>query len=185
MKWFVFSDLHGSAYYCEKVVEAFEREGADKMLFLGDILNHGPRNDLPERYGPPEVIDMLNRYRDRIIAVKGNCDSDVDQAVMQFPLSADFAVVTVGDRAVYITHGHVYNENNIPPLVKGDVLLHGHTHIPAWEVHDDFIYANPGSVAIPKGGSWNSYMILTDDGMTWKDMDGNIKMEHSFGEVEW
>ena len=180
MKWFVFSDLHGSAYWCEKTLEAFDRERADRMVFLGDVLNHGPRNDLPERYGPPEVIDMLNKRRDSILAVCGNCDSDVDQAVLAYPMKAEYAVFSVGGRMIYATHGHVYNENNLPPLRKGDILLHGHTHIPACEDHGDFLYVNPGSVAIPKGGSTNSYMIITEDGMEWKDMDGNVTMTYSF-----
>ena len=180
MRWFVFSDLHGSAYYCEKTLEAFEREKADRMLFLGDILNHGPRNALPERYDPPAVIDMLNRYRDRIIAIKGNCDSDVDEMVMEFPISAQFAVIEVGGKVIYVTHGHVFNEKNLPPMCIGDILMHGHTHVPACVDHGDYLYVNPGSVSIPKGDSWNSYMILDDEGMCWKDLDGNVRMEYFF-----
>ncbi len=180
MRWFVFSDLHGSAHYCEKTLEAFEREKADRMLFLGDILNHGPRNALPERYDPPAVIDMLNRYRDRIIAIKGNCDSDVDEMVMEFPISAQFAVIEVGGKVIYVTHGHVFNEKNLPPMCIGDILMHGHTHVPACVDHGDYLYVNPGSVSIPKGDSWNSYMILDDEGMRWKDLDGNVRMEYFF-----
>ena len=180
MKWFVFSDLHGSAFYCEKTLEAFEREKADRMLFLGDILNHGPRNALPEKYDPPAVIEMLNAYKDRIIAIKGNCDSDVDSMVMQFPVNADFAVLPVGNRIIYVTHGHVFNKGNLPPMNKGDILMTGHTHIPACEETGDILYVNPGSVSIPKGDSTNMYMILTEEGMEWKDLDGNVVMQYSF-----
>jgi len=179
MKWFVFSDLHGSAYWCRKTLEAFDREQADRMLFLGDILNHGPRNALPEEYDPPAVIDMLNARRDSIIAIKGNCDSDVDSMVMDFPVSADFAVITAGERTIYVTHGHVYNEKNLPPMCIGDILMCGHTHVPACNDHGDYVYVNPGSVSIPKGDSWNSYMIITDEEMAWKDMDGNVRMTFS------
>ena len=184
MKWFVFSDLHGSAYYCKKVFEAFDREGAERILFLGDTFNGGPGTEPFERFGPPEIIDALNAHRDLIIAVRGNCDGDIDQAVLDFPLNKEPVAVDMGSRKVWLTHGHVFNENNTPPLSRGDILLHGHTHIPTWEVHEDFIYANPGSVALPKGGSPNSYMILAEDGMTWKDMDGNIMTEHRFDETD-
>lgn len=180
MKWFVFSDLHGSAFYCEKVVKAFETEDPDRIIFLGDLLNHGPKKDPPERYGPPELIDMLNAYGDRIVAVMGNCDISTDHSVMKFPFDSDLAAINFGDRTVYATHGHIYNENNIPAIAKGDILLHGHSHIPAYVEYEDFTYANPGSVALPKGDSCNSYMIMTEEGMVWKDLDGNVWMEHSF-----
>ncbi|MBP0968696.1 MAG: phosphodiesterase [Oscillospiraceae bacterium] len=180
MKWFIFSDLHGSAYWCGKVMEALEREGADRILYLGDVFNHGPSNGEPERYGPPEVIDMLNAHADRIIAVRGNCDIETDQSVLKYSMLEDYKAVGFGDRMIYATHGHIYNENNLPPLAKGDILLHGHSHIPACEDHGDFLYLNPGSVALPKGGSTNSYMVMTESGIEWKDMDGNVTMTYSF-----
>ncbi len=178
MKWFVFSDLHGSVSFCEKIVNAIKAEEPDRILFLGDMLNHGPVGE-PERYGPPAIIDMLNGYKDRIVAVMGNCDIETDCFVMHFPMNADYAVMPFGDRDVYMTHGNVYNENNTPPLKDGDILLHGHTHIPAFEKFDGFTYANPGSVSLPKGDSWHSYMIMTEDGMVWKDVDGNVMMERA------
>ena len=130
MKWLIASDIHGSAYYCEKLLSAFEREKADKLLILGDVLYHGPRNDLPVGYEPKKVIDLLNNMKDRIMCVRGNCDTEVDQMVLKFPVLADYGIITVGDRMIYATHGHKYGPDNLPPLQKGDVLLFGHIHIP-------------------------------------------------------
>ena len=130
MKLLIASDIHGSAYYCRKMLEAYEKEGAQRMLLLGDILYHGPRNDLPKEYAPKEVIRMLNEKKNEIYAIRGNCEAEVDQMVLQFPVLADYMILFAGERAIYATHGHVYNENHLPPLKPGDVLLHGHTHVP-------------------------------------------------------
>ena len=124
MKWMIASDLHGSAFYCKKMIKAFERERADRLLLLGDLLYHGPRNDLPEGYAPKEVIPLLNGLKPALLCVRGNCDAEVDQMVLDFPILADYAVLPVGRRLVYATHGHVHNLKNLPPLVPGDVLLH-------------------------------------------------------------
>ena len=159
MKWMIASDIHGSAYYCRKLLTAFEREKANKLLLLGDVLYHGPRNDLPLEYAPKEVIAMLNGIKDRILCVRGNCDTEVDQMVLEFPVLADYAILCVGERAIYATHGHVYNESKLPPLQKGDILLHGHTHVPKCVEHGDYLYVNPGSVSIPKENSPKSYLI--------------------------
>ena len=172
MKWMIASDLHGSAYYCKKMVEAFEREGADRLLMLGDLLYHGPRNDLPEGYAPKEVIPLLNSLKQQLLCVRGNCDAEVDQMVLEFPILADYAVLPVGERLVYATHGHVYNLKNLPPLAPGDILLHGHTHIPAWtEFGQGNVCLNPGSLSIPKENSPHSYMIFEDGVFCWKDVD--------------
>ena len=133
MKFLIASDIHGSAYYCEQLLQAFEREQAARLLLLGDILYHGPRNDLPRDYAPKKVIAMLNGMADTILCVRGNCDTEVDQMVLAFPILADYAVLPAGERLVYVTHGHQFNTKTPPPLCQGDVLLHGHTHIPAWE----------------------------------------------------
>ena len=173
MKWMIASDLHGSAYYCKLLLEAFDRERADRLLLLGDILYHGPRNDLPRDYAPKEVLAMLNGRKDRICCVRGNCDTEVDQMVLQFPILADYCILASGDRLIYATHGHNHNLQNLPPLQAGDILLHGHTHIPAWEFSDEgILYVNPGSVSIPKNGSANSYMMLQDEQLCWKSLDG-------------
>lgn len=175
MKWFIASDIHGSAYYCRKMLERYKAENADRMLLLGDILYHGPRNDLPEGYAPKEVIGMLNAIKDEILCVRGNCEAEVDQMVLKFPILADYAIIDLGNSIIYATHGHIYNENNLPPMKKGDILLHGHTHVPKCVEHEDYTYMNPGSVSIPKDNSHHGYMTLGNKKFVWKDLDGNAK----------
>ena len=174
MKWMIASDLHGSAYYCRKMLEAFERERADRLFLLGDLLYHGPRNDLPRDYAPKEVIPLLNGKKEKLLCVRGNCDAEVDQMVLEFPVLADYAVLPVGQRLIYATHGHIYHVNNLPPLAPGDVLLHGHTHVPAWtEFGQGNLYLNPGSVSIPKENSPHSYMTLEGNTMQWKELESS------------
>lgn len=179
MKWMIASDIHGSAYYCRELLAAFEREQASKLLLLGDVLYHGPRNDLPRDYAPKQVIEMLNGIKEKLLCVRGNCDTEVDQMVLNFPVLADYAVLVAGERMIYATHGHVYNEQKLPPLQKGDVLLHGHTHVPKCTEHEDYLYINPGSVSIPKENSPHGYLILEGTQLTWKDLDGEPYMEYS------
>lgn len=175
MKLMIASDIHGSAFYCRRLLEAFRQEQANRLLLLGDILYHGPRNDLPRDYAPKEVITLLNALKDRIFCVRGNCDTEVDQMVLEFPILADYCILTAGDRLIYATHGHKYHLKSLPPLQPGDLLLHGHTHIPAWEPFGNGnLCLNPGSVSIPKAGSDHGYMILTDDSICWKTLDGRI-----------
>jgi len=175
MKLMIASDIHGSAYYCNKMLEAFEREGADRLMILGDVLYHGPRNDLPKEYAPKQVIAMLNAIKQKIFCVRGNCEAEVDQMVLEFPVLADYCIIPAGDKLIYATHGHNYNTSKLPPLQKGDILLHGHTHIPAWEQFgDENLYLNPGSVSIPKNGSEHGYMTLTDNKLEWKNLDGEV-----------
>ena len=174
MKWMIASDLHGSAYYCRKMLEAFEREGADRLFLLGDLLYHGPRNDLPREYAPKEVIPLLNGKKEKLLCVRGNCDAEVDQMVLEFPVLADYAVLPVGQRLIYATHGHIYHVKNLPPLAPGDVLLHGHTHVPAWtEFGQGNLYLNPVSVSIPKENSPHSYMTLEGNTMQWKELESS------------
>ena len=151
MKWMIASDLHGSYFYASQMQQAFEREQADRLLLLGDLLYHGPRNDLPRDYAPKKVIPLLNSLAPKLLCVRGNCDAEVDQMVLNFPVLADYAVLPVGQRLAYVTHGHVFNLNHLPPLAPGDILLHGHTHVPAWtDFGQGNLYLNPGSVSIPK-----------------------------------
>lgn len=177
MKWMIASDIHGSAKWCRELLAAFDREQADRLLLLGDILYHGPRNDLPEEYAPKEVIALLNARKDRLACVRGNCDCEVDQMVLEFPVLADYCLLPVGKHLVYATHGHVYNESNLPPLMPGDILLHGHTHIPCCNRHETYTYLNPGSVSIPKEQSPHGYMILEGTKFTWKTMEGKVWQE--------
>ena len=172
MKILIASDIHGSAFYCQKLLENYENEKADRLLLLGDILYHGPRNDLPEGYAPKQVIELLNAYKDDIYCVRGNCEAEVDQMVLQFPVMADYLLMPVGTRMIYATHGHIFNKENRPPMKKGDILLNGHTHISACEEYEDYVYMNPGSVSIPKDGTPHSYMILENGEFIWKSLDG-------------
>ena len=174
MKLLFASDLHGSAYYAEKLEELIRNEAPDKTVLLGDLLYHGPRNDLPREYAPKEVIPLLNGKKEKLLCVRGNCDAEVDQMVLEFPVLADYAVLPVGQRLIYATHGHIYHVKNLPPLAPGDVLLHGHTHVPAWtEFGQGNLYLNPGSVSIPKENSPHSYMTLEENTMQWKELESS------------
>ncbi len=164
MTYFIASDIHGSAYWCRKMLAAFESSGADRLVLLGDILYHGPRNDLPDEYAPKAVIEMLSPLKDKILAVRGNCEAEVDQMVLPFPVMADYAVISMGDHLVYLTHGHKFTPDAPPPLSVGDVMLSGHTHIPMDEVKDGIRFVNPGSVSIPKAGSAHRCLLLSGDG---------------------
>lgn len=174
MKWMIASDIHGSAAYCEKLLAAFGREQADRLLLLGDLLYHGPRNDLPQGYAPKEVIAQLGGVKDKVFCVRGNCEAEVDQMVLPFPVLADYCLLEQKGRVLFATHGHHYNLENPPLLQPGDVLLHGHTHIPAKDNSLGFWYLNPGSVSIPKENSPHSYMTLEDGQFLWKDLDGAV-----------
>ncbi len=160
MKIMIASDIHGSAYYCRKLMKAYEHQKPDKLLLLGDLLYHGPRNDLPKEYNPKEVIAMLNEKKNEILCVRGNCDSEVDQMVLEFPCMSDSMMLFIDNLTIFATHGHLYNETNLPPLKNGDILLHGHTHVTTDRYIDGIRYLNPGSVSIPKQDTGHGYMIL-------------------------
>ncbi len=178
MKYFIASDIHGSSYWCRKTLEAFDKSGAERMILLGDILYHGPRNDLPKDYAPKEVIAMLNPLKNRIWAVRGNCEAEVDQMVLDFPVLADYAILALNGHTIFATHGHLFNEEKLPPLMDGDILLHGHTHLlKAEKLERDgvsFYHLNPGSTSIPKGGNPHTFAVLDGDIFTVYDFDGNI-----------
>lgn len=173
MKLFIASDIHGSLYFCKKMLACFKAEKADKLLLLGDILYHGPRNALPKDYNPAEVIPLLNAIKDKILCVRGNCDAEVDQMVLSFPVLSDYLSITVEDTTIYATHGHLPGEK-LPPLKCGDILLSGHTHVPLSKTEDSITYLNPGSVSIPKENSHHGYMLFENGNFVWKDFDGNI-----------
>lgn len=173
MKYMFASDIHGSAYYCRKMLEAYGRSKAVRLILLGDFLYHGPRNELPRDYDPKQVLAMLNEYKDEIYAVRGNCDSEVDQMVLEFPMMADYSLLSLNGKTIYATHGHIYNEENLPPMKPGDVLIHGHTHLPVAKSMGDCYLLNPGSTSLPKGGNPNSYGILDGGVFTIRDFDGN------------
>ena len=181
MKLLICSDIHGDFDSAERVIDIFKKEQAEKIVILGDILYHGPRNDLPATYAPKSVISLFNEYKDFILAVRGNCDTEVDQMVLEFPILADYAYLYVDGLSVILTHGHKFNTSSPMPMRAGEILLHGHTHILTYE---DFgnknVYLNPGSVAIPKGGNPRSYMIYENRSFTVKDLNGNTILEKAF-----
>jgi len=174
MKLLIASDIHGSSRYCRDLLAAYDREKADRLLLLGDILYHGPRNDLPDEYLPKAVISMLNERKEAILCVRGNCEAEVDQFVLSFPVMADYALLSVGSLRIYATHGHVYGPDRLPPLQPGDILLFGHTHVPFWEKRGEILCLNPGSVSIPKQGSRRGYMVLDNGVFEWKTLDGTV-----------
>ena len=172
MKYMIASDIHGSALYCKRLFDRYLDESADRLILLGDLLYHGPRNDLPEGYAPKEVIRILNEHAEELLCVRGNCEAEVDQMVLDFPVMAEYALLSFGKNMIYLTHGHHANEQSPPPLKRGDILLCGHTHVQACAEYDFFTYMNPGSVSLPKNGSCRSYMILDEEGQfTWKCLD--------------
>ncbi len=178
MKLMFGSDIHGSALWCEKLIGAYRREGAERLCLLGDILYHGPRNDLPEGHAPKKVIAMLNEIKDELICVRGNCDTEVDQMVLEFPVLSDSAVIFVDGHTFFLSHGHHFNPDKLPPLKKGDVLINGHTHVPKAVIVDGVHCLNDGSAALPKENSPHSYMTYEDGVFEIKDMDGGVFLRH-------
>lgn len=182
MKWLIASDIHGSEPACQSILEAFRREAADRLLLLGDLLYHGPRNDLPEGYAPKRVAALLNAAAPKIFCVRGNCEAEVDQMMLDFPVMADYCLLEAAGRMVFATHGHVYHMENPPALGSGGVLLHGHTHVPAKTLAaGGWWYLNPGSAAIPKEGSAKGYMTQEGGVFVWKTLDGEAYDQLALG----
>lgn len=171
MKLLIASDIHGSAEYCRQLMAAVEMEEPVKVLLLGDLLYHGPRNNLPAEYAPKEVAAMLNEIKEKLICVRGNCDTEVDQMMLKFPILSDSAILCWEGMTIYAAHGH----HDFPPLQPGEVVMSGHTHIPIDYIKDGVRYLNPGSVSIPKENSWHGYMVLEDGIFTWKNLAGEIQ----------
>lgn len=174
MKLFFVSDIHGSVYYLKKAMERFEEEKADYMIILGDILYHGARNPLPIDYNPKEVIRILNSIAEKIIAVRGNCDSEVDEMVSKFPIMSTYSNILYDNRRIFISHGHIYNENNLPPLADGDLMIYGHTHIPQVSKKDNIYIINPGSITFPKEDNPHTYGILVHNTFSIKTLEGEV-----------
>lgn len=178
MKLLIASDIHGSLKYCTELVERYKEEKCDKLILLGDILYHGPRNDLPEGYNPKGVIALLNDMSEEILAVRGNCEAEVDDMVLSFNVLAEYAILYHGNRMFFLTHGHKLNPQNLPKLKKGDVLFNGHTHVSKIEEIGDILYANPGSVSIPKEDTPRGYIIVDDEKLVHKTLDGDVVEEY-------
>ncbi len=174
MKIMFLSDIHGSIKYLRKAIEKFEEEKADRLILLGDLMYHGPRNALPDEYDTKAVASLLNEYKEKILAVRGNCDSEVDQMLLEFPIMSDFCEMIYENRKIFATHGHLYNKEKMPFLNRGDIFIHGHFHVPMAEVFKEVYYLNPGSISIPKENSKNSYAILEGDCFRIMDLDGGV-----------
>ena len=170
MKFVIASDIHGSAFWCEKLMAVIGEVKPDQILLLGDLLYHGPRNDLPRDYAPKKVIPMLSAYKDKIICVRGNCEAEVDQMVLPFSCMADCALVSADGLTLYLTHGHHHSPDNLPPLAEGAVFLSGHTHVKLDEVRNGIRCLNPGSVSIPKDGS-HSCLVLDNGEFTFRILE--------------
>ena len=184
MKIFVISDIHGSLVALEKALEAFNKEKADYLLICGDFLNHGPRNAIPEGYNTMETVKVLNQYKEKILAVRGNCDSEVDQMILEFPMLPDYLTIILNNgNRIFVHHGHLYTEEYFSKfLTEKNIILSGHTHIPELEIkkinNKNFIIMNPGSISIPKGVSLASYGIIEEEGSKIKlkicELSGNV-----------
>ncbi len=180
MKYLVVSDIHGALSGADCIEKLEKIHETDAILLLGDVLYHGPRNDLPEDYAPKDVISIISPMKNRIIAVRGNCDAEVDQMVLGFPLNADYNELFVGKHKVFMTHGHVYSPKNMPELGKGTIFLSGHTHLPTAEEKDGIYMLNPGSISLPKGGHPHTYGVLDKKGFTIYTLDQKEYMHISF-----
>ena len=178
MKYIFASDIHGSAHYCRLLVENFRKERADKLILLGDLLYHGPRNALPEEYNPMSVAAMLGERDLCAMGVRGNCDAEIDQAVLDFPMFCDYALMCYGKRSIVLSHGHIFSPDNLPPMRQGDIFISGHIHVPVCEMKNGILCLNPGSVSMPKEDSVNSYMSFEDGLFQWKDMQGRVYKEY-------
>jgi len=181
MKYLICSDIHGDFESAEIIFKKAEEEQVEKIIILGDLLYHGPRNDLPKTYAPKRVIELLNRNKEKILAVRGNCDTEVDQMVLEFPILADYAYLCTDGLTIFATHGHKFNTEALPPLSPNDILLHGHTHVLKSEkIGNKNTYINPGSIALPKEGNPRTYMIYENRSFLCKDINGNVVFETKF-----
>lgn len=172
------SDIHGSDHYFTKITNIIDQEQPDQICLLGDLLYHGPRNPLPEGYNPKAVLAKLNTYKDRIVAIRGNCDAEVDQMVLDFPMMADYTILYDGKRKIFMTHGHLIKPDDIDLLNVGDCFISGHTHVPKGEVKDGIHYLNPGSISLPKEETAHAYGIIEDDEFRVISLNGEIVLSH-------
>lgn len=178
MKVLVISDIHGSSYYAEKIKEIVEKENPDKIILLGDVYYHGPRNDLTQEYAPMKVAEVLNSLKDKLLVVKGNCDAEVDEMISEFKFQ-DHILTEINGKKFYFTHGHKYNIEKIP-YEDFDVMIYGHIHQGFIQEKEGYLFANPGSISLPKGGTEHSYLILEEDKFTLKNADGKVLQEYFF-----
>lgn len=170
MKYLICSDVHGSFSAAEKLIKQFNDLACDYIVMLGDVLNFGPRNPFPDNYSPPKVADLFNLYKDKFIAVRGNCDGEVDQMVLDFPLLSDYALVVDEGKRLFFTHGHVYSPEKMPKLGKNDFFFYGHTHVRNLEKRDGIVICNPGSASMPKDNKPASFIIYESGEISFHDL---------------
>lgn len=176
MKVLVISDIHGSSYYARKIEEIVKKENPEKIVLLGDLYYHGPRNELSQEYAPMEVAKILNSLKDKLMVVRGNCDAEVDEMISEFKFE-EHILTNINGKNIYFTHGHKYNIENIP-YEDFDILIYGHIHQGFIQEKEGYLFANPGSISLPKGGTEHSYLILEENQITLKDVDGRILQEY-------
>ena len=180
MKLLIASDIHGSAFWCRRLCDLMETERPDRLILLGDLLYHGPRNDLPRDYAPKQVIPMLSDYRNSIIAVRGNCEAEVDQMVLEFPVMAEYTTLALENgKLLFATHGHHFDPEHLPPIPAGSAFAFGHVHVKHLEWKDGILILNPGSVSIPKDGT-HSYMTYEGGCFVQKLLDGTPLASREF-----
>lgn len=177
MKLLIASDLHGSAYYCRLLLEAFRREAADRLILLGDLLYHGPRNPLPREYDTKATAAMLNALAPQILCVRGNCDAEVDQMVLSFPVLAEHSILSMDGIEIFAAHGHHRGPDNVPPLQPGSFLLCGHTHLPVRRSLGTVTYLNPGSLSLPKEDTPHSYMTFENGSFFWYELETGTQFQ--------
>ena len=185
MKYLIASDLHGSRTAAEAVLARMAAEHTDRLLLLGDLLYHGPRNPLPEGHDPMGVANLFNGMAIKPLAVRGNCDAEIDQMVLEFPIMADYMLLPLANGATaFVTHGHLFNLANRPPYRHGDVLIHGHTHVNTVETSGGLTYINPGSAALPKENQPKSYLLLDWEAGVFeiKDFGGTVLRRFALAE---
>lgn len=174
MKLLIVSDIHGSSYYANKILEIEKREKPDKIIALGDLYYHGPRNPLTEEYNPMKVAEVLNSFKEKLLVVKGNCDAEVDEMISDFPFQENIQMKANGYN-LFFTHGHKYNMDNLPPLgIDIDIMFYGHFHVNFIKEKDGIIFVNPGSISLPKQNTQHGYAIFDENGIYLKDVEGNI-----------
>ena len=178
MKILIASDLHGSAHFVRQLMDRIQEEQPDRIVLLGDLLYHGPRNDLPDQYDPKGVTALLNANKNDLLCVRGNCDAEVDQMVLEFPIQADYALFDLDGTTAFVTHGHLFNTSCLPPHKNGDLLIHGHTHVLTVQEKDGMTYINPGSAALPKENNPKTYMVYENGVFEIKTLDGSVVLTH-------
>lgn len=177
MKYLIISDIHGASAPVKKALFYFNELHCDKLIILGDILYHGPRNPIPSDYNPQEVVALLNSLKEQIIAVRGNCEAEVDQMLLQFPCMSDYGMIVDNDRTIFATHGHLFNPTQLPALPKDSLFLYGHTHLWELEKRVDFTVCNPGSITLPKENRPATFAVYEDGVLSVRTLEENLILQ--------